>query len=67
MSPLLTVEDVAGLLNVSRRAVYRLVAGGLPYVRLDRRSLRFRERYLESWIDRRVDATASSAGRRRAG
>lgn len=53
MQPLLNVRQVALLLNVAPRAVYRLVTGGLPHVRLDGGRLRFRERDLEAWLTAR--------------
>ena len=64
MPPLLSVDDVAHLLNVSRRAVYRLVeGGGLPHHRLvGRNLLRFRESDLESWIDSRASEAVASPG-----
>lgn len=61
MPPVLTVDDVAALLNTSRRAVYRLVEGGLPHFRLDTRQLRFREHDIEAWINGRVTAATSPA------
>ncbi len=50
VQPLLNVRQVALLLNVAPRAVYRLVSGGLPHIRLDAGRLRFRERDLEAWL-----------------
>ncbi len=54
MPPLLTVENVAELLSVSSRAVYRLVENGLPHLRLDGRRLRFREPDVEAWVADRL-------------
>lgn len=59
---LLTVDQVADLLQISRRAVYRLVSAGLPHIRLDGRRLRFRERELERWLDARAIEAAPPVG-----
>ncbi len=58
MEPLLTVDDVAALLGVSRDAVYDLAESrdpctSLPAVRLGRR-LRFRSIDVAAYIDRQV-------------
>lgn len=50
MSPLLTIEDVAARLQVSRRTVYRLIAEGrLRPIHVGRRT-RFTEREVEAYI-----------------
>lgn len=51
---LLSVADVAALLQVSRPTIYRLVAdNGLPSIRLGERTLRFRLADVEAWLDGR--------------
>jgi len=52
MEPLLTPEEAAALLRISRWAVYRLVSEGrIPYVKLGGgRLLRFDRKRLERWI-----------------
>jgi len=50
---LLSIDDVAGLLNVSRKTVYRLTSSGeLPASRVGER-LRFRPREIDEYLDRR--------------
>lgn len=50
---LLTARDVAALLGISDKTVYRLAKGGrIPYVRLQS-SLRFRRCDVEQWIESR--------------
>jgi excisionase family DNA binding protein len=55
---LLTVSDVAAMLQVSRRQVYRLVEdAGLPVLRVGPKSLRVDPEALAGWLsDRKVDA-----------
>jgi excisionase family DNA binding protein len=55
-SGLLTVNEVAARLRVSRASVYRLIAEQeLPYIRLrsgpKRAPIRFREDEIERWLD----------------
>jgi excisionase family DNA binding protein len=50
MDRLLSVQEVAALLGVSRAQVYRYVTAGLPCVRLSNRVLRVRPADLESWV-----------------
>lgn len=49
---LLKIEQVAGLLNVSRRTVYRLVDGGKipPPIRIGRRMLRWVAATIRDWM-----------------
>lgn len=55
MERLLTVQDVAALLSVSRPTVYRYVAEQkLPNVRLSGGVLRFRECDIEHWVEGRL-------------
>jgi excisionase family DNA binding protein len=49
--PLLTVDDLAEYLAVSRWQVYRLVQRGLPVVRVGER-LRFRREDVDAFIER---------------
>lgn len=52
-SPLMTVEEVAGLLKLSRARCYQLAATGeLPVVRIGK-SVRVRRDRLEAWLDER--------------
>ncbi|HVZ33927.1 MAG TPA: helix-turn-helix domain-containing protein [Polyangiaceae bacterium] len=56
---LVTVDDAAKLLNISRRAVYNLADRGIvPHVRLGR-TLRFDRVTLEAWIRRQLDQPQS--------
>jgi excisionase family DNA binding protein len=49
--PLLTADDVAALLGVSRTFVYRLSrCGQLPTVRLGERYVRYRAQTIDEWI-----------------
>ena len=58
LSPLLTVEQCAELLAVSRPTVYRLVRDhGLPVVRSTGNDIRFRPEDLESWLEDRTVAS----------
>jgi excisionase family DNA binding protein len=58
LSPLLTVQQCAELLAVSRPTVYRLVRDhGLPVVRPTGNDIRFRPEDLESWLERRKVST----------
>lgn len=58
LSPLLTVQQCAELLAVSRPTVYRLVRDhGLPVIRPTGNDMRFRSEDLEAWLEsRRVPA-----------
>ncbi len=50
---LLSIDDVAGLLNVSRKTVYRLISRGeLPAMRVGER-LRFRPSEIHEYLERR--------------
>ncbi len=49
--PLLTVKEVATILNVPFKRVYEL---GIPAVRLSTRSLRWRKSDVQQWIERRI-------------
>ncbi len=49
--PLLTVKEVATMLNVPFKRVYEL---GIPAVRLSTRSLRWRKSDVQQWIERRI-------------
>jgi excisionase family DNA binding protein len=50
METLMTVKGLAEYLQVSKRQVYRLIADGLPAVRLGPRCLRFRVADVDEWI-----------------
>jgi len=49
--PLLSVKEVARMLNVPFKRVYEL---GIPAVRLSARSLRWRLSDVQQWIERRI-------------
>ncbi len=54
---LLTLDDVADLLKVSRRSVERMTASGeLPSLHVGARSVRVRLSVLEDFLDRRETA-----------
>jgi excisionase family DNA binding protein len=56
LSPLLTVQQCAELLAVSRPTIYRLVRDhGLPVVRPTGNDIRFRPDDLESWLESRSE------------
>jgi excisionase family DNA binding protein len=56
MEPLLTVEEAASFLNVSRRQVYLLVERGqLPTVRVGQR-IRFIPEELRTYVERHREA-----------
>lgn len=56
---LLSVEQVAEYLGVSKASVYRAVKhGGLPFVRFGSELLRFRPADLEAWIETRRGVSA---------
>lgn len=51
-SPLLTIDEVADYLGVSRPQVYRLrVNHGLPSVQFGRKLRRFRKDEVDRWLD----------------
>src|SRR4051812_34353796 len=51
--PLLTADDAAKLLGVSRTGIYELVRSrGLPHIRVGERSLRFTRDGLADWCER---------------
>jgi excisionase family DNA binding protein len=55
LSPLLTVQQCAELLAVSRPTLYRLVRDhGLPVIRPTGNDMRFRPEDIERWLDSRV-------------
>lgn len=50
--PLLNANEAARLLHVPRSTLYELVrSGGLPYVRIGRRGLRFTRAALARWVE----------------
>lgn len=50
--PLLNSSEAARLLHVPRSTLYELVrSGGLPYVRIGRRGLRFTRADLARWVE----------------
>jgi excisionase family DNA binding protein len=52
--PLLTLEEVAKLLQVNPYTVTRYcLKGDLEYVRLGHRTLRFKARWIEEFIERK--------------
>lgn len=60
MEGLLTVAEVAALLQVSRAQVYRLISEGLPVVEVSDRRKRFRASDIEDWVAGRTKAGAAS-------
>jgi excisionase family DNA binding protein len=51
LTEFLTAQDVARLLKVSSKTIYRFAwSGGLPAVRISRKCLRFRRAELEEWL-----------------
>jgi excisionase family DNA binding protein len=48
--PLLSIEEVADLLNVSTASVRRYLKDGLPYMRFGGRMLRFRRSDVHKWM-----------------
>lgn len=54
MKQMYTVLEVAKLLNVPRKLVYKLIEEDkLPAFRLSERNIRIKEEDLEKWIDKR--------------
>jgi excisionase family DNA binding protein len=47
---LLTVQDVAKRLAISRRGVYYLLERGLPSLRLGKKTLRFDPQAIDAWL-----------------
>ena len=69
MDRLLDLAETADLLKVSKWSLYRLVAAGLPHIRVGR-LLRFRELEVLDWLSgpvpkERPQTVKSSAGKRR--
>ena len=67
MERLLTPEEVANLIGVSRRHVYRLLqSGALVFVRVGARKIGIRPSELETWTQKRtVDYNAGVTGKRK--
>jgi len=62
ITKLLSVENVAGILAVNRRFVYRLVAQGrIPVVRVGR-YIRFRPEAIDRWMEARSTMPTEAAG-----
>ncbi|MBA3260917.1 MAG: helix-turn-helix domain-containing protein [Thermoleophilaceae bacterium] len=60
LTRLLTVREVAGLLDRSPETILRWVrAGKLPAIRLPGGAIRFREEDLDHWISLRVTTPAT--------
>lgn len=58
IEPLLKVEEVAAILRVSGRTIYRMVEeGDLPYVALSRGPIRFNRGDIERWLAANTHAT----------
>lgn len=53
MDPLLTIKDLAGILQLSTSAIYRMVArgDGPPVVNLPGGTLRIDPKDLQAWLD----------------
>jgi excisionase family DNA binding protein len=60
---LLTTDDLAELLNLSRHAVYQMRHRneGPRFIRLDTRSVRYRPEDVDAWLEERAAATAQQA------
>jgi excisionase family DNA binding protein len=57
MSTLLTIKQVAALLNVSQRTIRRWIdAGDIAFIKLPG-GLRIRQENLERWLDKRTTKT----------
>jgi predicted DNA-binding transcriptional regulator AlpA len=68
-SPLLTAEDVAALtgLSVETLAQWRSQRKGIPYVKISRNCVRYRQSDIDAWLAERivpVENDPSIAGRR---
>ncbi len=50
LEPLLTAEEVAGILGVRTKRVYEL---GIPCLRLSARSIRYRPAAVAAWLESR--------------
>lgn len=49
---LLTIDEVAQMLQVSRSAIYKnMSAGTIPYLRINKRIVRFRPSDIQAWLD----------------
>lgn len=63
MEPLLTVKDVAALLNVCEMSIYREAkAGTLPHIRIGR-SIRFSKDALDAYIKSQATAPAAATAK----
>ncbi len=62
---LLTTEEVAERLRVSRRTLekWRTVGGGPPFIKLNRRAVRYQEEAVEAWKRSRARMSTSDPGR----
>jgi excisionase family DNA binding protein len=60
---LLTTEDLAEVLKVSRHTVYQMRhrSEGPRWIRLDSRSVRYRPEDVGEWLEERAAATAEQA------
>lgn len=55
MSPLLTIEDVAAALKVEPKTVYKWKAAGkIACIVLPGGDLRFREEWLNNWLEKKT-------------
>ena len=64
MATLLTSREVAALLCVSVRSLERMRTSGSPlkFVRINRRSIRYRQQDLDAYVAARVVASTSEKG-----
>jgi predicted DNA-binding transcriptional regulator AlpA len=60
---LLTTTDLAELLSTTPNAIYNMRhrGGGPRWIRIDKRSVRYRPEDVDAWLEERVAATASQA------
>jgi excisionase family DNA binding protein len=60
---LLTTADLAELLGMTRTAIYNMRhrGGGPRWIRIDKRSVRYRPEDVDAWLEERVAAAASQA------
>lgn len=64
VDPMLAISDVARMLKISERSVYRLVRSRkLPGFKPGGGAWRFRRADIDAWIDAQVQAGSRSRGR----
>jgi excisionase family DNA binding protein len=62
MSELLTVDEVAERLRVTKHRIWRMVRNGeIPFTRISKRGTRFRAQDIEKWIEDRTEEVHGAA------